>query len=96
MIMEPRQEICDAIINKRKIKFTYNGVERIGEPQCYGINTRNNEAIRMYQKSGSSRPEELLLVSQMKSYTILDEHFTSPGPNYRKDDKAMKKIFAQL
>jgi hypothetical protein len=94
--MKPRKDFYDAVINKRRLEFFYNGTKRTGEPQCYGINTRDNEAIRMYQIEGGSKPEELLLVDKIKAYKILNEHFTKPGPNYKRDDSAMKEIFVQL
>jgi hypothetical protein len=33
-------------------------------------------------------------LSKVHSLVALDEFFTSPGPNYRKNDSAMATIFA--
>jgi len=38
----------------------------------------------------------LFNLEKMTDITLLDEHFTQPGPNYKKNDSAMKIIFAQL
>jgi hypothetical protein len=35
-------------------------------------------------------------VAKMSDLVALDEHFTRPGPNYKRNDSAMTTIFAQL
>jgi hypothetical protein len=35
-------------------------------------------------------------VSKIEDLVMLDETFTKPGPNYKKNDSAMKTIIAQL
>jgi serine/threonine-protein kinase HipA len=88
--------LCDAIKKRQRIKFIYKEKERVGEPQCYGISSAGQEVVRVHVLKGGSRPEQLFVVSQIKSLTVLDEHFINPGPNYNPRDKAMKKIFCQL
>jgi hypothetical protein len=90
------QLLCDAIRNKKRVSFIYHEKERIGEPQCCGISTADHEAVRMYLIKGGSRPEQLFNVSQIKSLEILQEHFSKPGPNYKKNDSAMKEVYCQL
>ena len=88
--------ICEAIRSKRRMTFTYHEKERIAEPQCCGITTADKEAVRMHMVKGGSRPEQLFDVNQLKSLQVLDEHFLKPGPNYKKNDSAMKVIYCQL
>jgi hypothetical protein len=88
--------IVEAIRTKRRLRFLYNGKPRIVEPQCYGIGTRGTELLRAHQLQGGSQPEPLFDVAKIESLTALDEFFTRPGPNYKKNDSAMKTIFAQL
>jgi hypothetical protein len=52
--------------------------------------------LRVRQVSGGSYPEALLDVAKISDLVVLDERFERPGPHYRKDDSAMKTIFAQL
>jgi hypothetical protein len=92
----PKQDICNAILNKNRVEFIYHDKLRIGEPQCYGINRKGREAIRVYLIRGEDHPERLFLLSEVSSFRILNEHFTKPGPNYNKEDKDMKVIFCQL
>lgn len=88
--------IAEAIQNMRRLSFTYNGKPRIVEPQCYGIGERGTELLRAYQARGDGHPERLFDASKIENLIALDQHFTKPGPNYRKNDSAMKTIFAQL
>ncbi len=90
------QIIVDAINSKRRIAFTYNGKARIAEPQCYGIGSKGTELLRVQQIQGGSQREPLFDVSKIHDLIALDQHFTKPGPNYKKNDTAMTTIFAQL
>jgi hypothetical protein len=87
---------CDAIENRKRVTFIYHGKERAGEPQCCGISHAGNEVVRVHLTKGGSRPEQLFEIAQVKSLKLLNEHFTKPGPNYRRDDSAMKIIYCQL
>jgi Fic family protein len=88
---------CDAIKNKQRIRFEYNGKTRVVEPQCYGIGTTGTELLRGYELSGNSKnAEKLYDLSKASSLELINEHFTSPAPNYRKSDSSMKTIFCEL
>ena len=88
--------IVEAIRSRRRLRFTYNGKMRIVEPQCYGLGTRGTELLRAHQLQGGAQPEPLFDVSKMSGLTALNVHFMKPGPNYRKNDSAMRTIYCQL
>lgn len=90
------QTIIEAIRSKQRLRFTYNGKTRIAEPQCYGIGTKGTELLRVHQLQGGSQREPLFDVAKISDLTTLDEFFALPGPNYKRDDSAMKVILAQL
>ena len=90
------QVIVRAILEKRRLRFSYHGRIRLVEPQCYGTGTRGTELLRAHQLSGGSQREPLFDVSKMSDVVLLDEVFTRPGPNYKRNDSAMKAIFCQL
>jgi predicted DNA-binding transcriptional regulator YafY len=90
------QVIVNAINTRRRMSFTYNGKPRIVEPQCYGIGSRGTELLRAHQIQGGAQREPLFDVSRMIDLAVLNDHFAQPGPNYKKNDSAMKIIFAQL
>src|SRR6185503_5386913 len=87
--------IIDAIRAKRRLRFNYNGKERLVEPQCYGLGTKGTELLRAYQVRGGTQPEPLFDISKIANLVVLDEVFQKPGPNYKKNDSAMAQIFCQ-
>jgi hypothetical protein len=87
---------CEAIESRRQVAFVYHEKERTGEPQSCGISTADKEVVRVYLTKGGSRPEQLFEVAQVKSLELKNEHFSKPGPNYKRDDSAMKTIYCQL
>ena len=90
------ETIIAAIKAKRTLTFNYNGKKRVVEPQCIGIGAKNTELLRGHQISGGAQREPLFDVSRISDLVVLDERFPRPGPNYKKNDSAMKTILAQL
>jgi hypothetical protein len=88
--------IVRAIRDKRRIRFTYNGKTRLAEPQCYGVGTKGTELLRVHLLQGGAQREPLFDVSKISDLVVLAEVFMQPGPNYTKNDSAMKTIYAQL
>lgn len=85
-----------AIKQKQRLRFRYNGKSRLVEPQCYGIGTRGTELLRAHQLHGGQQREPLFDVSKIVDLEMLNETFNHPGPNYKRNDSAMKTILAQL
>jgi predicted DNA-binding transcriptional regulator YafY len=90
------QTIVESIQRRRRLRFTYNGKTRIVEPQCYGVGRKGTELLRAHQLKGGVQREPLFDVSKIRDLVALDEFFTRPGPNYKRNDSAMKTIFSQL
>ena len=88
--------IANAIRSKRRLRLVYDGKPRVVEPQCYGLGRKGTELLRVLQLDGGVHPERLLDVAKIDALDVLDETFTRPGPNYRRDDSAMATIFCQL
>jgi len=88
--------LVDAIRHKRRLRFTYNGKQRLAEPQCYGMGAKGTELLRVHQLQGGSQREPLFDVAKISGLEVLDYTFTRPGPNYKKGDSAMKTIYAEL
>lgn len=85
-----------AIHQRHRLRFVYHGKPRLVEPQCYGIGTQGTQLLRVHQLRGGAQRKPLFDVAQIEQLQVLDEVFERPGPHYRKDDSAMRKIFAQL
>jgi len=88
--------IVQAIEGRRRLRFVYHGRARLVEPQCYGIGTRGTELLRGHQLTGGTQAEPLFDVSKISGLTLLDQGFVKPGPHYKRNDSAMREIFAQL
>jgi hypothetical protein len=88
--------LVTAIAQKRRLRFCYHDKPRLVEPQCYGIGWRGSELLRGHQLQGGDEREPLFKVEKITDLELLDEVFVRPGPNYKKNDSAMKVIFSQL
>ena len=88
--------IVESIRKMRRLRLVYHGKARLVEPQCYGMGARGTELLRVYQLQGGTQAEPLFDVSKIEDLVALDEVFTKPGPNYKKNDSAMETIFCQL
>ena len=88
--------LVSAIKRKQRLRFLYHGKPRLVEPQCYGIGARGTELLRGHQLRGGLQREPLFDVSKIVDLEVLKETFDRPGPNYKKNDSAMKTILAQL
>ena len=87
--------LVNAIKHKQRLRCVYHK-PRLVEPQCYGIGHRDTELLRVQQLQGGREREPLFDVSKIVDLQVLNEVFDRPGPNYKKNDSAMKTIFAQL
>ena len=94
-MIEMNPMLVKAIERRRRLRFLYRGRTRIVEQQCYGLGRKGTELLRVHQRQGGSQPEPLFDVSKMDHLELLHETLDRPGPNYRKNDSAMKTILAQ-
>jgi hypothetical protein len=93
--------IINAIQQKKLLSLSYDGITRTVEPHAYGVSSKGNELLRCYQVKGdhnSDKPHvwDLLTVSKIIALTDTGEHFAGARPDYKRDDKAMQTIYAQL
>ena len=95
------QVICNAIYNRRVLKFTYHGHPRVVEPHAYGLSRAENEVLRCYQIGGTSDSGRvpcwrLMVVDRIESLTVTKQHFDNVRPGYARGDKGMSTIFCEL
>lgn len=94
------QLIIDALDERKCLELRYHGYSRVVEPHAYGRDKDGEEVLRCYQTSGGSVSGEragwkLLKVREVFSLHLLKEVFLV-RKDYKKGDKAMERIFAQL
>ena len=93
--------ICDAIRAKRRLRFVYDGYERIVEPHVYGITTANHEAMRGWLVAGWSESEaapgwRTYLEREMHDVHALAQPFDGPREGYVADDRQMRQVYCRL
>ncbi len=99
--IKKNKTILSAIKNKEVLRFTYNGKERIVEPQTYGISIAGHEVLRAFQKGGGSRSGQtkiakLFDVEKISSLEKTGEKFSRALPEHNPQDSAMAEVFASL
>lgn len=93
--------IIDAITNKQLIDLHYSGYSRTVEPHAYGVDKNGVEKLRCYQVAGGSASHDpvnwkILTVDEMFSVHTTGRGFAGARLDYKRGDKAMQIIYAQL
>ena len=93
--------IKNTVETKTILEFTYDEHHRVVEPHAHGISTAGNEVLRCYQIAGGSVHGavpgwHLMKISKMVNIIATDSHFAAPRSEYKKGDKGMTTIYAQL
>lgn len=94
------QAIVNAINNQQVIELYYDGELRIIEPHCYGLTTAGNEGLRAFQTGGYSSSGtfgwKMYDLGKADNISISDNRFNGPRTGYKRGDKGMSTIFAEL
>lgn len=92
--------IISAIKNKQFISFTYSGLERVAEPHAVGLSKAGNDVLCCYQTEGrhitSGHEWDLCTLSKISNLSLTGTYFESARPAYKKGDKRMSPIYAEL
>ncbi|CAM3042121.1 hypothetical protein [Vibrio diazotrophicus] len=94
-------EVLKTAINDRKeIEFTYSGLRRVAQAAAVGELTTGNIALRCFQTEGGhitpGHEWDLCLISDITDINVSDNVFLINPPGYRRGNKHMVRIFAQL
>ncbi len=95
------QTICTAINKRRLLRFYYIPGWRTVEPHAHGESTQGHDLLRAFQTEGASASGEhvnrkLFRVDLLSNLELLEETFSAPRPEYRRDNKQMARIYCQL
>ena len=93
--------LCKAIAEHLKLQLVYDWGHRVVEPHAYGVGDEGQELLRVYRVGGASQSGEpigwrLFRVDEIRTLHVLADTFPGPRPGYRRNDKAMTRIYAQL
>ena len=92
--------LINAIQDRECLSFVYSGLQRLVQPAAVGISLAGNEVLRCYQIGGghvtSGHDWDLVDLSKISGLRGTGQHFYGDPPGYRRGDKGMTMIFAQL
>lgn len=95
-----RNELITAIQERREITFTYDGIARVAQPCAVGISRVGNEVLRCYQVDGGhvtpGHEWDLCEISKIRNLVVTNTTFQSEPTGYRRGDRGMTQIFAEL
>lgn len=90
-------QICEAIRKRRRLRFVYEGVERIVEPYAHGRSSKGSELLRAIQVNG--KPARLFgklwTISKLETVELGDV-FDPNDPSYNPNDSALSFIHCRI
>lgn len=89
-----------AIEGRKYIAFTYSGIAREAQPVAIGESSTGKDVLRCFQTAGghvkAGHEWDLCDVAKISGLSILDKSFFNPPPGYKKGDRHMVRIYAEL
>ncbi|RZA12839.1 MAG: hypothetical protein EOP10_30730 [Proteobacteria bacterium] len=93
-------QIITAIENKQLLSLTYKGLHRTVEPHAVGRSSTGNDVLRCYQITGahteSGHDWNILTVAKIENLALTGQNFMAAQPDYKRGDKGMVTIYAEL
>lgn len=93
-------QIISAINDRRTLALTYKTARRVVEPYAVGKTAEGKAILRCYQIQGEHTERghdwDLLTVSKITGLVVNDQVFAPTRSGYKRGDKAMATIFAQI
>lgn len=94
------QTLINAICNREILSFTYSGLARVVQPVAIGISSTGKKVLRCFQIQGGhithGHEWDLCEVTKISNLQLTGRNFLHEPPGYRRGDKGMISIFAQL
>jgi hypothetical protein len=92
--------LISAIENRQEIKFTYSGSPRIAQPAAVGESSKGSLVLRCYQTQGEhvtpGEEWDLCSISDIEELEITTDTFLVDPPDYKRGDRNLRRIYAQL
>ena len=94
-----KDEICQAIREKRLLELQYDGQTRRVAPHVYGIDAAGDEVLSCYEVWGGRDGEPAgwrsLRLGQISELTLTTKRF-APRPEHQRSDGAIARVFCQV
>jgi hypothetical protein len=95
-----RNFFMQAIKTRQVVSFTYKGIDRVVEPHAVGVTSKGNEVIRCYQIAGGhvtpGHEWDLCTLSKITGLSMTGQSFDGPRQGYKRGDRGMVTIYAEL
>ena len=93
--------LCQAIKERRVVRFYYDGGVRDVEPHCHGCSKDDNDLLRGYQvggysSSGDSIGWKMFRLDRMSGLVTTAATFHGPRPEYDPNDNRMATVYCSL
>lgn len=94
------QTIIDAINGRKVLAFMYHGLSRVVEPHAVGVSRSGKDALRCWQTAGGhvklGHEWDFCLLEEMSGLSATGASFAGERPGYKKSDKHLTRIYAEL
>ena len=95
-----RTIIEEAIRHRRYLTFTYKNLVRVVQPGAVGVSRAGNDVLRCYQTKGAHNTDghdwNLCALTDISGLSVTGEKFDADPPGYKRGDKGMGTIYAEL
>lgn len=90
--------IREAIQNRFRLGFVYDGLKRIADPHAFGVTTRGFRAVQCWQSDGASQGGNLpgwrmFRIDEISQMQIIKDHF-SPQEDF--NDSNFDEVFITI
>lgn len=93
-------ELIGAIKGRQYVSFVYDGIMREVQPATLGMLSTGALALRCYQTAGGHRNSghawDLCKLDKISQLKVLSKTFANDPPGYKRGDKQMMRVLAQL
>lgn len=92
--------IINAIRDREYLSFIYSGLQRVVQPAAVGVSSTGKDVLRCFQTAGGhiapGHDWDLCELSKISNLKATGTRFANDPPGYRRGDKGMIRIYAQL
>ncbi len=92
--------LISAIEGRKEISFTYSNLPRVAQPAAIGVSSAGNVVLRCYQTEGGhitpGHEWDLCTISNIRNLEVTSDTFVIDPPHYKRGDRHMREIYAQL
>lgn len=97
----PLEIICEAVEEKKKLTFHYDGHFRRLQPYVYGQTAGGEDMVKGYQTSGGSasfsNPQwRNFKIEDIEELKLTDEDFSRVRDDYEPDDADFSEMYCQI